>query len=204
MGGKDYTLKEEQELKLIESNMTYTGDHWEVRYPWIKDPNDLPDNRQAALRMLEGTEKRLLKNDEHALVYKDQIDDMVKRGIAKKLTEEEHKNYNGPVYYIGHHEVLKPESNSTPCRIVFNSSAKFQGHVVNEYWAKGPDLLNNLLGILIRFREEKVAFAGDIKKMYHSIMISELDQHTHRFLWRNLEIGRVPDTYTVGDCRNIN
>ena len=37
-GGKDYTLKEEQELKLIENNLTYKGDHWEAQYPWIRDP----------------------------------------------------------------------------------------------------------------------------------------------------------------------
>jgi hypothetical protein len=46
---------------------------------------------------------------------------------------EEHK---GPVQYIAHHEVLKPEPNSTPVRIVFNSSASFMGHVLNDYWAK--------------------------------------------------------------------
>ena len=29
-------------------------------------------------------------------------------------------------------------------RIVFNSSANYMGHILNEYWAKCPDLLNNL------------------------------------------------------------
>ena len=56
------------------------------------------------------------------------------------------------------------------------------GHVLNEYWAKGPDLLNNLSGVLIRFRDNRVAYIGDIKKMYHTVKTSELDQHTHQFL----------------------
>ena len=64
-------------------------------------------------------------------------------------------------------------------------------------WAKGPDFINNLLGVLIRFREDLVAFTGDIKRMYHSIYISELDQHTHRFLWRNLETNRNTDTFVM-------
>ena len=42
------------------------------------------------------------------------------------------------------------------------------GHVFDEYWAKGPDLLNSLLGILVRFRENEVAFIGDMKKMFNS------------------------------------
>ena len=35
---------------------------------------------------------------------------------------------------------------------------------------------------------------GDIKKMYHSIKINQLDQHTHSFLWRNCEATSKPDT----------
>ena len=33
--------------------------------------------------------------------------------------------------------------------------------------------------------------------MYHSIYISELDQHTHRFLWRDLNTERSPETYVM-------
>ena len=119
------------------------------------------------------------------------------RNVARKLSKEELTNYTGPTHYIAHHEVLKPESKSTPVRIVFNSSANYMGHVLNEYWAKGPDLLNNLLGVLIRFRENRVAFIGDIKKMYHTVKTSELDQHTHRFLWRDMDSTREPDTYII-------
>ena len=57
--------------------------------------------------------------------------------------------------------------------------------------------MNNLLGILLRFREEQVALVGDISKMFHSIQIPELDQMTHRFLWRDLESHRYPDTYVM-------
>ena len=81
--------------------------------------------------------------------------------------------------------------------IVFNSSANFRGHIPNEYYTKGPDMLNNLLGVLLRFREEKVAMIGDIAKMFHSIDIPILDQMTHRFLWRNMDEQRDPDTYAM-------
>ena len=122
---------------------------------------------------------------------------MVAREVARKLSKKELTLYKGLVHYIGHHDVLKPDSKSTPVRIVFNSSANYMGHILNEYWAKGPDLLNNLLGVLIRFRENKVAFIGDIKKMYHTVKTTELDQHTHRFLWRDMDSTREPDTYIM-------
>ena len=122
---------------------------------------------------------------------------MVNRGVARKLTKAELKNYRGPIHYISHHEVLKPDSKSTPARIVFNSSAKYMGHVLNEYWAKGPDLLNKILAVLLRFREYEVAFIGGIKKMYHTVATNALDQHTNRFLWRDMEITREPDIYVI-------
>ena len=81
--------------------------------------------------------------------------------------------------------------------IIFNSSAKFNGVSLNDFWAKGPDVMNNMLGILLRFREGSVALAGDIKRMYHSVHLSELDQHTHRFLWRELDEQRAPETYAM-------
>lgn len=198
-GGKNMTLKEEREYKLIEENLTYKPEEkkWEAGYPWIKDPKELPDNRSASLGALKATEKRLRQDPLHAAVYNKQIEDMVQRGAARKLTEGEINEYNGPVFYIAHHEVIKPESTSTPCRIVFNSSANFHGHVLNEYYAKGPDMLNNLLGVLLRFREEAVAMIGDISKMFHSIDTPILDQMTHRFLWRNMDERKEPDTYVM-------
>ena len=71
------------------------------------------------------------------------------------------------------------------------------GHILNEYWAKGPDLLNSLIGILIRFRENEVAFVGDVRKMYHTVYVKEIEHHTHRFLWRNMNVTRKPDTYVI-------
>lgn len=34
---------------------------------------------------------------------------------------------------------------------------------------------------------------GDIAKMYHVVAILPIDQHVHRFLWRNMETERDPD-----------
>ena len=96
--------------------------------------------------------------------------------------------------YIAHHAVVRPEKKTTPIRIVFNSSASFKGHSLNDYWYKGPDLLNNLFGVVLRFRENAVADCGDITKMYFMVSILPDDQHVHRFLWRNVEMEREPVT----------
>ena len=152
----------------------------------------------AAQARLRSTEKRLTKMGEtHVQAYNEQMRDMVRRGIARELTTQELKYFQGPVHYLNHHEVTKPEFMSTPLRIVFNSSASFMGHVLNDYWAKRPDILNNILGILLRFREERVGLVGDISKMFNAIRLAEKDQQVHRFLWRYMDTTQEPTHYVL-------
>ena len=195
---------EREEKRLIEKSAGKVGDQWMISYPWEKDPKLLPDNKDQAVKRLESTERRLSKNLEQAAAYDKQMVEMEELSFARKLSKEEMENYKGPVHYISHHAVLRPEKKSTPVRIVFNSSSVYQGHRLNDYWKKGPDLLNNLFGVVLRFREKGVAISGDISKMYHRVLIPQQDQRVHRFVWRNFDTSRKPDVYvktvlTFGD-----
>ena len=60
LGGKNMSLKEEREYKLIKENLVYMPKKkkWQASYPWIKDPRQLPENRCAAFYTLKATEKR--------------------------------------------------------------------------------------------------------------------------------------------------
>ena len=198
------TQAEREEAEIISKSCEKLGKQWMVPYPWKKDPMLLPDNKPLAMKRLESTERRLKKDPEQGAAYDKQMEEMKEMQFSRKLSKEEMDNYKGPVHYIPHHAVIRPEKKSTPVRIVFNSSSVYQGHALNDYWLKGPDLLNSLFGVVLRFREREVAVMGDISKMYHRILIPEADQHVHRFLWRNLETEREPDVYvktvlTFGD-----
>ena len=198
-GGKNMSLKEEKEYDLIQRNIQFNPDRkrWIASYPWIVDPRKLRENRSIATKILMSTERKLLKNPEHGALYSRQIQDMLDRNAARKITKAELYRYNGPKYYIIHHGVFKPNSTSTPLRIVFNTSATHGDLSMNECLAKGPSLLNNLYGVLLRFRMYKQAFVGDISKMYHSIDIPLKDQMTHLFLWRNLDLDKEPETFAM-------
>ena len=63
------------------------------------------------------------------------MDEMEKLKFSRKISKEE-EVYQGPVHYIPHHAVLRPDKKSTPVRIVFNSSASYKGHVLNNYWKR--------------------------------------------------------------------
>ena len=38
---------------------------------------------------------------------------------------------------------------------------------------------------------------GDIRKMYNSVYLDEVGQHTHRFLWRDMELDCSPDIWCI-------
>ena len=91
-------------------------------------------------------EKTPKMGDDYANNYQSQMEDMVNRGVARKLSPEEITAYEGPVFHLPHHEIVKAGLSSTPLRIVFNSSATYLGSSLNSFLCQGPDFLNNLVG----------------------------------------------------------
>ena len=81
------------------------------------------------------------------------------------------------VWYIPHH------STGSKFRIVFNCAAKVEGCCLNDKLLSGPDQTSSLLGVLLRFREEQVAFVADIEAMFLQVLVDPRDRNALRFLW---------------------
>lgn len=118
---------------------------------------------------------------------------MVERKAAKKLTKETIADWKGPVWYVSHLVAPNPHSITTPVRLVWNSSQKFKGLSMNDLLLKGPDVLNPIRAVLLRFRRGVHAALGVIKKMYNSVWLEDLEMHLHRFLWRDSEDGEIEE-----------
>ena len=67
---------EREEAKIIEESCEKIDNQWLIPYPWKKDPRQLPNNKSQAMKKLEGTERRLLKNPDHAAAYDLQMVEM--------------------------------------------------------------------------------------------------------------------------------
>ena len=72
--------------------------------------------------------------------------------VISEINENEKKNWTGLVFYISTHKVFKDDSLSTPVRLIVNPSLKFNGRSLNDLLKKGPNTLNDLCSILLRFR----------------------------------------------------
>eukprot|EP00064_Thunnus_orientalis_P013841 superscaffoldBa00002314_g13882 len=68
-------------------------------------------------------------------------------------------------------------------RVVFDSSAHHHGVSLNNICLTGPNLNNTLLGVLMQFREERVAVTADIKQMFHSFLVLDDQTNFLHFLW---------------------
>ena len=60
---------------------------------------------------------------------------------------------------------------------------KCRGVSLNDLLIKGPDVLNPIRAVLLRFRGGVYAALVDISKMYNSVWLEDREMHLHRFLW---------------------
>ena len=67
-------------------------------------------------------------------------------------------------------------------RIVFDCAAKFQNMSLNGQLLLAPDYTNSLVGVLLRFQEERVAVMADVK-MFLQVNVKQEDRESLRFLW---------------------
>ncbi|XP_035225711.1 uncharacterized protein LOC118198203 [Stegodyphus dumicola] len=101
-----------------------------------------------------------------------------KKEVSKKELEE----VGG--HYLCHHPVIKPESATTSIRPVFDASYKVgRAPSLNDCLFKGPNLIEEIPAILLRFREKAIAVVSDISRAFLQTEVKEEDRRFLRFLW---------------------
>ena len=80
-----------------------------------------------------------------------------------------------------HHGVYHPRKGKL--QVVFDCGAEFKGTSLNEQLLQGPNLTSSLIGVLLRFRQEPIAFMSDVKSMFYQVKVAEEDKDFLRFLW---------------------
>ena len=72
------------------------------------------------------------------------------------------------------------------------------GTSLNGVLMQGPYLTNSLVGVLTRFRLEKVALASDIQAMFHQVKVDPRDRNALKFLWwPKGNLNKPPSTYQM-------
>ena len=93
------------------------------------------------------------------------------------------KQWSDREWYLPHHPVINPNK-PEKVRRVLNGAAKFHGTSLNKSLFTGPDLLQNLIHVLLSFRQLQFAISADIEGMFLQVGVPDSDQSSLRFLWR--------------------
>ena len=116
--------------------------------------------------------------------YVEFMSKMLDKGHAVPFPDEEisPSEHSGRIWYLPHFGVYHPKK-PEQVRVVFDSSAEYRGKSLNRELLTGPDLMNSLAGVLIRFRREDVEAMSDVEQMFHSFHVSPEHRDFLRFLW---------------------
>ena len=175
-----HSIEDKQFLKIMDNEMTKNLDgNWVAPLPFKDGRLRLPNNRPQAMQRARILDKALRKDPtkkEHFVKF---MKDILDRGHAEIAPPLEHGT---ECWYLPIFGIYHPRKKDQ-LRAVFDSSAKYEGICLNSVLLTGPDLTNNLLGILMRFRKEPVAIIGDVQKMFYSFYVQESHRDFLRFLW---------------------
>lgn len=152
---------------------------WVAPLPFKQPRQYLPNNRSQAVERFNSLRRSFRKKPE---MEKDFI------AFMERLFQNDHAEIAPPLdskeqcWYLPSFGVYHPRKPSQ-IHVVFDSSTQFKGASLNKVLLTGPDLNNSLIGVLMNFRKEIVAFTVDIQQMFHCFKVRPEDRNYLRFLW---------------------
>ena len=176
---------EDEAIAHFNKNISFNQEtgRYKVRWPWKRDPKELPENFELAKGRLRSLLNKLGKAKEKFQQYDAVFREQLESGVIEKVPAEEIVTEN-QVHYLCHHGVYT-EGKSTKLRVVYDGSAKTKASnlSLNEAMFKGPLLLKDLTGILLRSRLRPILIVSDLAKAFLQMELYNEDKDVVRFLW---------------------
>ena len=182
--------------RIIESTISKVNGHYQMGLLWKEECPILPCNRVVAEARLKHLKGRFHRDTQLHNKCRAVIEDYVTKGYARRLTRKEASARSNITWYLSHHPVSNPNKPGK-VRVVLDADAKFQNTSLNDHLLQGPDLCNSLVGVLIRFRQDRIAYAADIEAMFHQTRVISKDTDALRFLWWTNSIDKPPEKYQM-------
>ena len=170
-------------LQHFHSTVECTDNRYIVRWPWNGQQQFLPDNYGLTLGRFRTLSRRLSTDSSLLEQYDKVIQQQADMGIIEQMTPD---SVTGPqLHYLPHQPVLTPTKTTTKLRVVYDASAKARRHnkSLNNCLLRGPVLLPNLAGVLMRLRITPILLVADIEKAFLQLDIWPPDRDVTRFLW---------------------
>ena len=162
--GKGLSIEDQQLLRMTEEGTVFCDGYYEVNLPLWNPTVSVPNNQALSVQWLRGIKKIFSSDPSYKMKYVNFIDDLFVKGHASQVPDEDLARNNGQVWYLPHFGVVHPQKDKL--QVILNAAARFSGTSLNDLLLSGPNLTNTLVGVLHRFRRDRVAFTSDLEFMF--------------------------------------
>ena len=159
--GAKFALQDPIAYDVMRRKLCHEDGYYVLPLLWRNDAEKLPSSQEMDMSRLNSLKKRLLRDNVLRERNVDQMEGLISKGYAEEVPPDE-IDAATKEWYLPHHPVLnskKPDK----VRIVYDCAATAHGHCLNDFLMKGPDLMNSLVGVLLRFRKGPIAIVSDIQ-----------------------------------------
>ncbi|XP_066910989.1 uncharacterized protein [Clytia hemisphaerica] len=173
------SMEDKRFIQMMEDETTFENGHYVSPLPFRFKEKVVPNNFDQVLQRTHWLKRKLSKQPKMYEDYVKFMNDIISKGYATKADKPP---ADSKTWYIPHHGVYHPKK-PDKIRVVFDCSMKANGYCLNQELLQGPDLTNQLMGVLVRFREEPIAVMGDIEAMFCQVRVPDDQRDYLRFLW---------------------
>ena len=131
------------------TSVRFDDKRYHIVWPWKQENFCLPDNYALALRRLKSLVNRFRLDPELLQNYILILHHQLEKGMIERVDASIETSTRK--YYLPHHPVLTPSKTTTKVRWVSNMPGS-----LNECLYCGPVILPDLVGLLLRFRLQRI------------------------------------------------
>ncbi|XP_050294294.1 uncharacterized protein LOC126734640 [Anthonomus grandis grandis] len=192
-------IEELEKERILSKNEQYCEDYFKqttkrdelgiftVKYPFNPEfKEQLGDSKATAIKRFKSLETRFTKNADLKEQYVNFMREYESLGhMTFQSTLDSDNSIENKSYFLPHTAVLRDQSLTTKCRVVFDASAKTSTNVsFNDIILPGPTIQDDLFSILLRLRLRKIVLSADVKMMYRCIKIDPDERSYQKIIWR--------------------
>ena len=178
------SVEDAQWCMKVEASCTRVDGKYQIALPFRGETPDLRNNYELAEGRLNALKRKFTRDPEYAESYRAEMKKLLDAGHAEEAPshmQDGTRSERGH-WFLPHHGVVHP-TKPGKLRLVYDCAAKYDDLSLNDTLLQGPNLSNLLWDVLLRFRQEPVAFSGDIEAMFLQVMVPENQRNYLKFLW---------------------
>ena len=174
-------------LQHFNDTVTFKDNRYHVTWHWRDDvTNELPENFELAMGRLRSLLKHMKQMHELLTKCNETIQDQLEKGIIEKVDTNLQISEKTPKkHYVPHHVIITPSKFTTKIRILYDGSVKTKKDTksLNRCFLRGPVILEDLCGLLLRFRLDNIALLADLEKAFLQVRLQPSERDVTRFPW---------------------